>query len=219
MRYFDAFGNPSPLSNLTSFDVVPVELVAFNAAVDRDQVTLSWRTASETNNLGFYIERRNNTEADWSEIDFVAGNGTTSEPHAYSFVDAELQSGTYHYRLRQVDFDGAIDYSDAIEVAVAMPKQFALAHSYPNPFSLASHAGTTIKFELTNAEPVRVELRIYDILGREIRRLVDDTRRGGFYQVRWDGRQENGKRAATGIYLYELRAGDQRALRKLMLVR
>ena len=219
MRYFDAFSNPSELSNVASFDVVPVELVVFTASAEQAQITLSWRTASETNNLGFYIERRDDAESTWDEIGFVAGNGTTTDPQTYAYVDAELQPGTYRYRLRQVDFDGSVDYSGEIEVAVAMPQQFVLAHSYPNPFSLASHTNTTIKFELTNAEPLRVELRIYDILGREIRRLVDDTRRGGFYEVRWDGRQENGQRAATGIYLYELRAGDQRALRKLMLVR
>ena len=219
LRYADAFGNFSALSNVAHITAVPVELASFTAIADRNRTLLNWATASETNNLGFYVQRRAESIGEWTDLGFVRGHGTTANTQRYAFTDEELQPGRYRYRLRQVDFDGTFEYSPEIKVTVSLPNRFTLAQNYPNPLSLAANANTSIRFELANLEPVTVSLRIYNVLGREIRELVSENRVGGFYTAQWDGFLTNGERAPAGIYFYELRAGDQRAIKKLTLVR
>ncbi len=105
--------------------VVPVELTSFTASVNERNVTLNWTTATETNNQGFEIER--NSGNGFENVGYVAGFGTSAEPHSYSFTDASVNEGTHSYRLKQLDFDGTFEYFDAIEVEVAIPDVFALA--------------------------------------------------------------------------------------------
>ncbi|MDZ7626650.1 MAG: hypothetical protein U5J96_19645 [Ignavibacteriaceae bacterium] len=94
--------------------VVPVELASFTASVNENAVELSWITATEVNNSGFNVERKTqNTE--WENIAFVEGHGTTTETQSYSFIDKDLSSGSYSYRLKQVDFDGTFMYHELAE--------------------------------------------------------------------------------------------------------
>jgi hypothetical protein len=104
------------------------------------------------------------------------------------------------------------------EAAVEMPERFALAQSHPNPFSL-KEAATLIRYELPQTQAVTVALRVYDLLGHEVRRLVKARQGRGSYSVRWDGRDERGLLVPAGIYFYELRAGDLRQVKKLIVVR
>ncbi len=72
----------------------------------------------------------------WEKIGYVPGFGTTTEPKSYSFLDQNVTTGTYTYRLKQIDFDGTISYSDEIEVVVDFtPSNFELFQNYPNPFN------------------------------------------------------------------------------------
>ncbi|RMF60593.1 MAG: hypothetical protein D6743_14740, partial [Calditrichaeota bacterium] len=103
-------------STAQDFGTVPVELVSFTAAADGNDVKLAWVTATETDNFGFDIERRGESEATWKKVGFVAGKGTTANPSRYSFVDRALPPGKYDYRLKQIDFDGTYEYTNAIEV-------------------------------------------------------------------------------------------------------
>ncbi|MBC6947796.1 T9SS C-terminal target domain-containing protein, partial [candidate division KSB1 bacterium] len=98
------------------------------------------------------------------------------------------------------------------------PQRFVLAQSYPNPLLHAS-SGTLIRYELPHSAPQPVELRIFNLLGREVRQLVHENQNGGYYEVRWDGRLANGEHAAAGIYFYELRSAGFRAIQKLTIVR
>jgi hypothetical protein len=88
------------------------------------------------------------------------------------------------------------------------PAEFRLEQNYPNPFNPA----TTIAFEIPTASPVR--LTIVDILGREVRVLVDETKQPGYYEV-----QFNASRLASGVYLYRLHTGSSMLTRKLCLIR
>lgn len=94
-----------------------------------------------------------------------------------------------------------------------MPKEFALLQNYPNPFN----PETNIRFALPEA--VSVELMIFDLAGREVRRLIDRTMAEGFHQALWDGKDNAGNHAPSGVYLYQLTAGDFREQKKLTLVR
>ncbi|HQI41375.1 MAG TPA: hypothetical protein PK665_09805, partial [Ignavibacteriaceae bacterium] len=113
--------------------VVPVELTSFTAKADNNTVTLDWTTATELNNSGFQIERSNGSE--YQTVGFVAGHGTSTNVHNYTFVDQNVEAGSYSYRLKQIDLDGTFEYSNTIEVEVLGLREFALGQNYPNPFN------------------------------------------------------------------------------------
>ncbi len=88
-----------------------------------------------------------------------------------------------------------------------------LLPNYPNPFN----PETEIRFALPQASHVVV--KIFDLLGGEVRTLVDEQREAGFHRVHWDGKDKNGKAVASGIYLYQLRAGSFSHVKKMSLLR
>ena len=172
---------------------IPVELTSFTASVNGNDVTLSWVTATELNNEGFEIER--NSGSGFENIGYVAGFGTSSESHSYTFVDASLNEGTYTYRLKQVDLDGTFEYSDAVEVEVTIPDVYALEQNYPNPFN----PSTKIDFSL--AMDSKVNLKVFDILGQEVATLINSDLVAGSHKVDFDASLLN-----SGVYFYRIEA-------------
>ncbi len=96
---------------------------------------------------------------------------------------------------------------------LVLPTEFALKQNYPNPFN----PSTTIEMVLPNAGNVR--LVVYDILGREVVRLVDGPMRFGSHKIVWDGRNAYGQPLASGVYFVQMQAGDFRGVRKMVLVK
>lgn len=94
-----------------------------------------------------------------------------------------------------------------------MPGDYRLFQNYPNPFNPLTNLGFRI------ADVGFVELKVYDLLGREIRTLVNKTLTPGRYEVQWDGTDNAGQPVASGVYLYRLKAGSFVAQNKLVLVR
>jgi flagellar hook assembly protein FlgD len=84
---------------------------------------------------------------------------------------------------------------------------------HPNPFT----AGTTLRFYVTGAATVRVE--IFNVLGRRVRSLLDARRPVGWHTVHWDGRGDDGSRLAAGAYFARVAAGRQVVTRRLLLAR
>jgi len=191
---------------------LPVELTSFSANAGNGQVMLTWVTESETNNFGFDIERSEDG-IDFQKIGFVEGKGTTIVPQQYVFVDEKLAPGTYYYRLKQIDLDGAFEYSDAINVTVTPPKEFALAQNYPNPFNPT----TTIRYDLPVSS--HVVLTVYNILGKEVKTLVDAEQSAGIKTVVWDGTNKIGEPVSSGVYIYTLKARDFHKTLKLMMLK
>ncbi len=189
---------------------IPVELTSFNADVNENGITLKWETATESNNLGFDIERSTNNIR-FDKIGSVKGKGTTTEVQQYSFKDADITTGKgkAYYRLKQVDFDGASSYSDVIEVDYSIiPVEFSLSQNYPNPFNPT----TTIKFGIP--KEVKVVLKVYDILGKEVATIVNQKMDPGYYRYEW-----NGVPFASGVYFYRLDAGSFVKIKKMVLIR
>ena len=94
-----------------------------------------------------------------------------------------------------------------------LPQFYTLGQNFPNPFNPA----TTIQYSLPEAGPV--SLKVYDMAGQVVRHLVDQPQVAGSYQVVWDGLDASGAPTANGVYIYELKAGEYRALRKMLLIK
>src|SRR5690606_5091234 len=121
----------------------------------------------------------------------------TTEPQSYSFNDENLSSGKYQYRLKQIDFDGTFEYSNVIEAEINSPTKFSLEQNYPNPFN----PSTSIQYAIGNRQ--FVTLKVYDVLGNEVSTLVNEEKPAGSYDVEF-----NASNLASGIYYYQLKAGD-----------
>ncbi len=210
------FETTSTDNSLTGFGIAPesatpVELQSFVAKTNGNSVVLNWHTATEVNNYGFEIQR-STEKATWSKIGFVEGNGTSNSPKEYSFTDVVSQSGKYSYRLKQIDIDGSYKYSNVVEVNVVSPEKFELGQNYPNPFNPT----TTIEYSIPNvgASVQNVQLKIYDVLGREVATLVNQKQSSGNYKVKFDASKLN-----SGVYFYTLRAGDFVSTKKMILMK
>lgn len=187
--------------------IVPVELASFNASVSGTSVLLNWVTSSEVNNSGFEVERKSSNSV-WQKIGFVQGNGTTTEAISYSFADNNLASGTYSYRLKQIDYDGSFAYSNEIMADVDMPVNFALQQNYPNPFN----PSTSITFSIPEAQ--FVTLKVYNALGQEIKTLVNGVKDAGIHRINFDASALN-----SGIYFYKIDAGTFSQVKKMTLIK
>ncbi len=202
--------------------IVPVELVSFSANVSNNSVELNWITATELNNSGFSIERKQVLSpqssvgnSDWVEVGFVNGHGTTSESQSYSFNDQSVSSGKYLYTLKQIDFDGTFSYSNALEVNFSLPQTFSLEQNYPNPFN----PSTTIKFSIpdvisTEGRNLNITLKAYDVIGNEIATLVNENKPAGNYEVSFDATN-----LSSGTYFYKLQAGSFVETKKMILMK
>ncbi|MCU0415262.1 MAG: T9SS type A sorting domain-containing protein [Ignavibacteriaceae bacterium] len=188
-------------------DLVPVEFTSFSSVVDGSNVILDWSTATELNNFGFEVQR-STAGNEFATVGFVNGYGTTTEVKNYRFVDANLSSGSYTYRLKQVDFNGTFSYSDEVNVDVTAPIQFELAQNYPNPFN----PSTTIKFSIPQS--TNVTLKIFNTLGQEVSTLINQNMESGVHTINFDASQMN-----SGIYFYRLDAGQFSEVRKMTLIK
>jgi V8-like Glu-specific endopeptidase len=185
---------------------IPVELISFRASVFEGAVELNWMTATETNNSGFEIQR--SSGGDFETIDFVDGNGTTTEPNSYSYIDRDVPVGTFTYRLKQIDFDGSFEYSQIVEVTIPAPVAFALDQNYPNPFN----PSTRIKFAIPEESDVRMS--VYNTLGQEVAEILSGRLREGFHEVEFDAGS-----LTSGIYFYRLEAEKFVDVKKMIIIK
>ena len=188
--------------------VVPVELTSFTATASGNDVTLYWQTATEENDSGFEILRsaQNN---DWEQIDFIEGNGTTTEVNNYSFIDKNLPAGNYSYKLVQIDFDGTRNESEIVNIEIEnQPSEYFLMQNYPNPFN----PSTTIQYSIPQSGEVR--LSIFNSLGEEVGTLVNELKESGSYEVEFSANE-----FPSGIYFYKIQSGAFVESKKMILLK
>jgi flagellar hook assembly protein FlgD len=101
----------------------------------------------------------------------------------------------------------------AAKKKVTLPDALQFFPNYPNPFS----DQTTLEYVLP--DPGQVRLAVYDVLGRQVRVLVDENQKAGRHTVPWDGRDESGRRLASGVYLARLVVGGTTKVQKMTFVR
>jgi len=188
--------------------IVPVELTSFSASINGSDVTLSWITATELNNRGFQVERKTGEES-WVELGFVEGRGTTTETQVYTFIDKDLTSGKYNYRIKQIDFNGTYKYYDLKEeVEITAPNSYELSQNYPNPFNPT----TKIKYSV----PVEgfVNIAVFNVLGEKVANLVNSVHKAGNYEFIFDATD-----LASGMYIYRMESGDYISVKKMMILK
>jgi len=194
---------------VTDLAPLPVELTSFTAKATSNGVLLKWSTASEINNHGFEIERSEDG-VEFITAAFVEGSGTSTESREYVYTDeVEYKGGEIlYYRLKQVDFDGSIEYSDIVEVEFDIPRDFVLHQNYPNPFN----PSTTVKYAVPKTS--LVSIKVYDLTGQEVATLADEMKEVGTYEIKFDARN-----LASGVYIYRMIADNFTSVRKLNLLK
>jgi len=210
------------LDAIETLSVIPVELISFTAKNVMNEVILKWQTATETNNMGFEIQRTTPRPppykgggvrqlpdgGGWITLGFVDGSGTTTEITRYSFTDKIEKPGTYLYRLKQIDFDGTFNHSPEIEVDLNGHTEFTLYQNYPNPFN----PSTTISFTLSNSG--MVTLKVYNMLGEEVVTLANEYREAGIHTINF-----NAAGLPSGMYIYQLNTPEKTQVRKMLLMK
>ena len=205
---------------------LPVQMASFTVSTKRLDAILRWTTATEVDNFGFEVERRmvsgfkvrgSSSEASnvkpetaWSRVGFVSGAGTSTSPKDYLFLDRNVPSGRYGYRIKQVDHSGSTSYFTAAEVEIGLaPKELSLGSNYPNPFN----PSTTIEFTLP--ENGKARLKVFDMIGQEVATLFDQNAEAGrLYQATFSA-----STLPSGLYFYRLNFGDQSIVRRMALVK
>lgn len=203
---------------------LPVTLSSFTAAYINNQSTLNWTTQSESQNSGWNILKSNSADFENSvqvNVGIIDGNGTTSEPSNYSYVDAaNLESGqTYWYWLESISYSGASEYFGPIAVEINIQDDMqetpsietvrGLLPNYPNPFNPV----TVFMFNLADNE-VAERLEIYNMKGQKI-----DTIQSPVNPQSWEGKDASGKELASGIYTYILFTNMGEYSRKMVLTK
>ncbi|HVO74764.1 MAG TPA: S8/S53 family peptidase [Ignavibacteriaceae bacterium] len=197
-------------------DPVPVELISFTAILKNNFIELKWVTATEVNNYGFDVERKvENTKYElgrnskWELIRFMQGHGNSNSSKNYYFLDSSLLiNGIYTYRLKQIDSYGTFKYSNEVNLVVNFSPKYELMQNYPNPFN----STTNFKFQI--ADFGLATLKIYDVLGNIVVTIVNEEKYAGSYVIEF-----NASKLSSGIYFYQLSAGNFRDTKKFILMK
>jgi hypothetical protein len=153
------------LTGFSDFGIVqsgsplPVELLYFTAVADANAVMTSWATASEINSDYFMVEKSKDGIS-FSDIGMVDGSGNSSSQKNYSFPDTNPFTGINYYRLRQVDFDGTVYYSEVAAVNISAIENPLII--FPNP------SQDLIQCEFNSVNDGIAQIVIHDVTGKTV---------------------------------------------------
>jgi hypothetical protein len=189
---------------------LPVELVAFRAQETDGNVALTWKTASETNNAAFRVQRRAGKGA-WTALETIEGAGTTTAAQRYRFTDREVpfDAETLTYRLKQVDTDGSTSLSETVTVKRGGASRLVLNAPSPNPVRTEA-----VTVELAVPAPMAKDARlsVYNVLGQRV--ASADRVRAGRQTVKLSVAG-----LASGTYFLRLSAGGSTTTQKITVVK
>ncbi|MEO6868262.1 MAG: LamG-like jellyroll fold domain-containing protein [Ginsengibacter sp.] len=139
--------------------VLSVQLSNFSVEKLSNGVNLHWQTATEINNKGFEIQRSIDGINSWKDVAFVAGAGNTNEKQSYSYTDLVPIKGNNYYRLKQINFDGEVTYSNVRTIRIA---QLNLLSIYP------TLAQSNVTVEVGSVDMINTIISVYDGQGRMV---------------------------------------------------
>ena len=188
---------------------VPTGVMAL--AMD-DSMQVTWDVSLDEDFQYFILEKSNSSE-------FLEIESFELVENAYTDMDFVYNESNF-YRIVAVDHTGnTSDYSEVVEVAIltidedVLPEDFALHQNYPNPFNPT----TQIQYDLP--EDQFVNIAIYDVMGRNIRTLMNVNQTAGYHSIHWDAKNDMGEGVAAGMYIYTIQAGEFRATKKMVLLK
>lgn len=204
---------------------LPVEITTFLTEQDAafGALRLRWTAESERDNAGFIVLRRSENDtlfapaASYTSVPELVGRGTEPSAAEYIYVDRGLEPGRrYIYRLAAETIN--LEYTEFDLEAEGIPRlppaDFVLGEAYPNPFNQEITIPYTVPFT------ARVDIVIYDLLGRRVRTLVRALRPPADHQALWDSRNDGGSVVPSGVYFCRMEAGGSfEETRKLLLIR
>ncbi|MFN8237209.1 MAG: T9SS type A sorting domain-containing protein [Chitinophagales bacterium] len=192
-------------TNLYSGTGLPVQLTSFTIVpVNNSYFRLDWTTASELNCYGFEVQRSIDG-SDFNSIGFVRGNGTTNIVHNYSLEDNNvIPELVYYYRLKQVDTDGKLHYSNIIKSKLQGANDLFISGFYPNPTTTSS------TLDIFTPEATSVNMDVYDILGQIVSRYEKNLTQG-FNKISFDFSS-----LSKSTYIVEFKANNKTITKKLV---
>ena len=220
------YGGPGGTS-YEYLDLAPLIPCDLSADVDYDNsiIHLNWHYNEEADFNRYLIYRDTISGFEPSIFNQIA------EPDTSYYADIDWTTDhNYYYRIAAIDNqDNISDYSDELAVilvsiwdhpGVETPEFTAITNSYPNPFN----SSTTIVYHVANIGPTPAEIKIeiYDILGRQVRTLLDERKEVGEHKITWDGMDDSGSDLPSGVYFARIVQWGQKQLsskRKLVLLR
>jgi len=177
-----------------------------------DQITLTW-TNNSTIADGNLIERMQSPQTSFSLLDTLKGSGN-------SYVDKQVETGQiYTYRVRAYKDSLESNYSNQVSSNVtgvkegSIPKEYSISQNYPNPFN----PSTVINYALPKSSLITI--KIYNILGQEVKTLINSQLQAGYYTTQWNGDNNSGKTVSSGMYICRVDAGQYIKTIKMMLLK
>jgi hypothetical protein len=204
-----------PMSGYSVDNIAPDAPASVVAAVSGGVVYLEWAD-SDANDLDFYAVYRS------TDPEFVPGEenmiGSSEDPE---FADDVEELGDYYYAITTFDLhENESDPSEFVNVTLlsledirGLPEVFTLHQNYPNPFN----PNTQIQYALPT--DANVTIAIYDLVGRQIRTLVNEQVNAGYHSTLWNATNEMGSSVSAGVYIYTITANDFRDVKKMILLK
>jgi hypothetical protein len=204
-----------PDSGYSVDNIAPGVPEGLNALSGENEIVLTW-SPNDDEDLQFYSIYKS-TESGFDP--------DTMDTYSYAtedtvFMDTLVTLGiTYYYRLSAFDYNGnESGYSEQTEVFLSIeeevvPIEFALHQNFPNPFNPV----TTLRYDLP--EQANVNIIIYDMLGRQVKSLINQSQDAGFKSVIWDATNDFGKQVSAGVYIYQIQAGEFVQTKKMVLLK
>jgi len=162
-------------NNCLKIYALPIELVSFDAKLVNNDIEIDWVTASETNNAGYEIQRSIDGK-NFDVIETVAGAGTTEQTQTYTSSDRDIKNKTLtttvYYRLKQMDFDGTVAFTETVAVELGRENQLALRGIIASDRS----GNTSVKYNAPTSR--QVSISVFDLSGKVLNTLNVTAEKG-----------------------------------------
>ena len=204
------FYDSAPVTGYSIDNLHPGAPGGVQAFTGGEGILLTWDSSMDED-FGYHRIYRYDTDSGEPAIQF-----TTVD----TFYVDDAAEGNYEYWITAVDLNGnesdpsiIVTVTLAIDNGLAVPIEFALQQNYPNPFN----PSTQIQYALPT--DANVTIAIYDLVGRQIRTLVNEQVTAGFHSTLWNATNDMGSPVSAGVYIYTITANDFRDVKKMILLK